>query len=171
MKNSDDRAFIGSRFYVTKLPFTLGRSTDNDAVFPQKDTAVGRHHAILEERGGQITIRDLNSRYGSFVNERKLSEFPITLENGVNIRLGTRAVLRYTKTGSSFSGNSEAATVDKLELLGSRPDPNMPPAAPPAGSPFTDTVKTNNVRGGTGDETVRVNLIGGRSGNHFGDEK
>ena len=147
----------------------MGRSTDNDVVFPQKDTAVGRHHAILEERSGQITIRDLNSRYGSFVNDRKLSEFPITLENGVNIRLGSRAVLRYTKTGSSFSGNSEAATVDKLELI--RPGQNMPPAEPPSGGPYADTVKTNNVRGGSGDETVRVNLIGGRSDKHFGDGK
>ena len=171
VKNSDDRAFIGSRFYVTKLPFTLGRSTDNDVVFPQKDTAVGRHHAILEERSGQITIRDLNSRYGSFVNDRKLSEFPITLENGVNIRLGSRAVLRYTKTGSSFSGDSEAATMDRLELVGSRPEPHMAPAEPPSGSPYADTVKTNNVRGGSGDETVRVNLIGGRSGHHSGDGK
>ena len=170
VKNSDDRAFIGSRFYVTKLPFTLGRSTDNDVVFPQKDTAVGRHHAILEERSGQITIRDLNSRYGTFVNDRKLSEFPITLENGVNIRLGSRAVLRCTKTGNSFSGNSEAATMDKLELLGGMPE-QMAPAAPPAGSPYADTVKTNNVRGGSGDETVRVNLIGGRSDQHFGDGK
>ena len=169
VKNSDDRSFIGSRFYVTKLPFSMGRSTDNDVVFPQKDTAVGRHHAILEERSGQITIRDLNSRYGSFVNDRKLSEFPITLENGVNIRLGSRAVLRYTKTGSSFSGNSEAATVDKLELI--RPGQNVPPAEPPSGDPYADTVKTNNVRGGSGDETVRVNLIGGKSGHHFGDGK
>lgn len=171
VKNSDDRAFIGSRFYVTKLPFTLGRSTDNDAVFPQKDTAVGRHHAILEERSGQITIRDLNSRYGTFVNDRKLSEFPITLENGVNIRLGTRAVLRCTKTGNSLSETNEAATVDKLELLGSRPDMNAAPSEPPSGGPYADTVKTNNLRGGSGDETVRVNLIGGRSDHNFGDGK
>ena len=60
--------------------------------------------------------------------------------------------------------------MDKLELLGGMPE-QMAPAAPPAGSPYADTVKTNNVRGGSGDETVRVNLIGGRSDQHFGDGK
>ena len=80
-------------------------------------------------------------------------------------------MLRCTKTGNSLSETNEAATVDKLELLGSRPDMNAAPSEPPAGGPYADTVKTNNLRGGSGDETVRVNLIGGRSDRSFGDGK
>ena len=171
VRNSDDRAFIGSRFYVTKLPFTMGRSTDNDVVLPQKDTAVGRHHAILEEHGGQITIRDLNSKYGTFINDRKLSEFPIPLENGALIRLGSRLLLRCTKTGNSISGSGEEATVDRLKLIGSRLDQIDPPAEPPSERPLDDTVRTDKVHSKTGDETVRINLIGGRSDRHFGNGK
>ena len=147
------------------------RKENYDLVYtgPLPDGKEVGDHAILEDLHGKITIRDLNSRYGTFVNERKLGEFPITLETGAEIRLGSRTKLYYTRMGSPVSRSGEAITVDKLPLLSDvLPPENKIPAA---GRPSDDTLKTNTLKGGTGDETVRVNLIGGSSRHRFGEKK
>ena len=117
VKNSDDQSLIGSLFNVTSLPLTLGRSADNDVVFSQQDRAIGRHHAVLEESAGQITIRDLDSRFGTFINGERIGENPVVLENGAEIRLGSRAVLKYTRLFNTIGGSDEA-TVDGLDMNG-----------------------------------------------------
>jgi DNA-binding CsgD family transcriptional regulator len=65
---------------------TLGRSSDNQLVV-EDDTALSRHHALLERVGAAWFVRDLNSSNGTFVNgEPVLNER--ALHNGDELLLG-----------------------------------------------------------------------------------
>jgi hypothetical protein len=65
---------------------TVGRSRDNQIVFAD-DTALSRHHALLERVGNVWLVRDLQSSNGTFVNgEPILNERP--LHNGDELLLG-----------------------------------------------------------------------------------
>jgi serine phosphatase RsbU (regulator of sigma subunit) len=69
---------------VGKERFTVGRQSDNDLQVEGGD--VSRHHAeILRENGG-YRLRDLGSRFGTFVNDRQITE--VSLQHGDRIRLG-----------------------------------------------------------------------------------
>ncbi len=98
---SDNPQTIGQRFEITKPVTRLGRKADNDIVF-HKDSPVSRHHAVIDERGGNllfsevITLEDGQPRrpvYGTFVNEKPLDS-PVFLKNGDLLRLGKRVRLR-----------------------------------------------------------------------------
>src|SRR6476620_11800333 len=65
---------------------TFGRSADNQLVV-EDDTALSRHHALMERVGSVWFVRDLNSSNGTFVNgERVLNER--ALHNGDELMLG-----------------------------------------------------------------------------------
>ncbi len=51
---------------------TVGRKPDNDFVIPLPN--VSSYHAVLEFQDGRISIEDLNSTNGVFLNGRKLTE-------------------------------------------------------------------------------------------------
>jgi len=68
--------------------FTLGRHKDNDACFESRE--VSHHHAQILKAGQGCVIRDLQSRFGTFVNDQQVSgDQP--LEDGDRIRLGLSA--------------------------------------------------------------------------------
>ena len=52
-------------------PFTIGRDNDNDII--DRDISISRHHAILRfnDRNGQISIQDWNSKFGTSILIRK----------------------------------------------------------------------------------------------------
>jgi len=69
---------------------TVGRSPDNDLVLD--DSAVSRHHAILERIGSGWFVRDLNSSNGTDINGQRLIG-ERALHNGDELLLGrTRLV-------------------------------------------------------------------------------
>lgn len=122
VKNCDDKSMIGSVVNITSLPVTLGRSADNDVVFSQYEKAVSKHHAIMEDLNGQITIRDAQSTYGTFVNEEKIGTSPVVLENGAVIRMGPRTTLIFERMFTSISGGNEDETIDAAHGTGSDDD-------------------------------------------------
>jgi pSer/pThr/pTyr-binding forkhead associated (FHA) protein len=72
---------------------TVGRATGNDIVLAD-DTQVSRVHAVFERLGGTWSVRDVNSRNGTFVNGNRVSG-EARLSAGDEIRIGrTRVVLR-----------------------------------------------------------------------------
>ena len=109
--HSDDRSLVGSVYKVNSLPLTLGRAADNNVVFTELDRAVGRHHAVLEEVNGQIAIRDLNSRYGTYVNEQRAGLMPVVLNSGDAVRLGSRMTLKFTRMLSPLSSDEAGDTI------------------------------------------------------------
>jgi hypothetical protein len=70
---------------LTHAPFTLGRSSDCDLVLP--NLAVSRRHAELRYGpGGEIELRDLGSRNGTFIHGEPITAAPIVV--GDRFRLG-----------------------------------------------------------------------------------
>jgi hypothetical protein len=56
---------------LIRMPLTsVGRAPDNDIVLPDGD--VSRHHARLEYDSGRLTVQDLRSTNGTWVNGQKI---------------------------------------------------------------------------------------------------
>ena len=74
----------------------IGRTDPHRNIHPDLDltcldfhTSVSRQHAELTRTGGQVTIKDIGSLNGSFVNERRLKpDEPMTLKAGDVCRFG-----------------------------------------------------------------------------------
>jgi VWFA-related protein len=121
---SDDPTMIGHRFDITSLLTTLGRSVDNDIIFP-KDNPVSRHHAEISEKRGLLYLMELRQtdvsgistppKFGSFINNTQVGLSPILLKNGDIISLGKRVKLKF-ETSRKVSGD-DAVTYDGLEAL------------------------------------------------------
>jgi len=86
------RVFIGidergaHRSYEGLAPFEVGR--DKEAALALPDPEVSRRHARFDVRDGIVFIRDLESRNGTFLNGRRVSE-PIEVRVGDEIDVGT----------------------------------------------------------------------------------
>src|SRR6185312_866337 len=72
------------RVPVTKLPFTIGRSDQCDAVIP--DFRVSRAHARIIQEGDAFFAVDAGSRHGMFVNSVRCER--AELKNNDEITLG-----------------------------------------------------------------------------------
>jgi DNA-binding CsgD family transcriptional regulator len=85
---------------------TVGRSDGNTIVLAD-DSQVSRVHAVIEELGGSWSVRDVNSRNGTFVNGTRVSG-EARLSAGDELRIGrTRIVLRADRTADD-AGLTEA---------------------------------------------------------------
>ncbi len=63
--------FDGRVFVVPMAPSTVGRALDNELVFD--DPSLSRKHARVQREGpGRITVEDLGSSNGTYVNGRKM---------------------------------------------------------------------------------------------------
>jgi len=99
---SDDPAIIGQKIDINKPSISLGRSAENDIIFP-KDKPVSRRHAIIEDRDGQLTLSEVlttdsdgnkkRPTYGTFVNDMQIED-PVPLFEGDEIKLGSRVRMR-----------------------------------------------------------------------------
>jgi len=79
---------------ISTTPFVIGRSDASDLVLDNQ--LVSRSHAVFENVGATMTIRDLHSHNGTYVNgERRES---VALNNGDEIKIGSYQI--------RFLGNS-----------------------------------------------------------------
>jgi predicted component of type VI protein secretion system len=69
-----------------KLPVVIGRGTDADLAVT--DELISRRHAEICERNGRLFVRDLGSRNGTFVNNRRIDSAS-SLEPDQLLTLGT----------------------------------------------------------------------------------
>jgi pSer/pThr/pTyr-binding forkhead associated (FHA) protein len=75
----------GQRIAISGFPFTIGRAGDND--FRIADKKASGHHARVIERDGKLYLEDLQSRNGTFLNDRKVAGAR-PLAAGSTIRIG-----------------------------------------------------------------------------------
>ncbi len=69
---------------ITATPFAIGRADTCDLVLD--NPLVSRTHAVFEQAGGRMSIRDLQSHNGTYVNgERRQTA---ALDNGDEIKIG-----------------------------------------------------------------------------------
>ena len=65
----------------------LGRGTDCQILLP--DSAISRRHALIEQRGEQFWLTDLDSRGGTFINDLRLdAKLAVPLGEHDRIRIG-----------------------------------------------------------------------------------
>jgi pSer/pThr/pTyr-binding forkhead associated (FHA) protein len=75
----------GSRFELTKEVTTVGRHEASDLLLD--DVSVSRHHAIFTRTAsGRVTLRDLNSLNGTYVNGARVEE--TTLHSADEVLVG-----------------------------------------------------------------------------------
>ena len=80
--------------------FIFGRAPDCHAQLDPSDSTASRHHFILEVQPPLVTIRDLGSRNGTYVNgeniaSRSVRLGPQVLQDGDEVKVGhTRFVIR-----------------------------------------------------------------------------
>lgn len=75
---------IGTRYFIGKPTMTIGRDLGNDIVID--DSRVSRHHAEIRHTAGKVSIGDLNSTNGTWVNGQRTTER--ILANGDRISIG-----------------------------------------------------------------------------------
>lgn len=121
---------------IGAAPFVIGREpepADSAGAF-EADEQLSRHHARIWQDGEQLTIEDLGSRNGTFVNDQRIGG-PTRLQSGDRIRVGNiklrldaddpaRTVMRATPAD---------ATVARTVLSGA-PEVTVARATAPAGA-------------------------------------
>jgi EmrB/QacA subfamily drug resistance transporter len=102
----------------------LGRDNSADVVLADSIGELSRRHARIGRRGGEVTLEDLGSTNGTFLNGRRIQR-PEALSAGDRIRVGERT-LEFERPLSTapFSGNGELQILSgpgagtKARLLG-----------------------------------------------------
>ncbi|MGH8473187.1 MAG: FHA domain-containing protein, partial [Gammaproteobacteria bacterium] len=80
-------AVKGQQFAVEKEVFRFGANSDNDVVIGNDDY-VSSHHAQLRYEQGGLLIADQGSRNGTFLNDSRLGDLPLTVNAGDRVRIG-----------------------------------------------------------------------------------
>ncbi|MBA61384.1 MAG: hypothetical protein CMJ76_03370 [Planctomycetaceae bacterium] len=83
-----------SPLLLNQYPVRLGRSESADIQLD--DRWLSRNHCEIDITDGELIIRDLGSKHGTYVNESQVDE--MTIESGDEVRIGiTRFVVRIPK--------------------------------------------------------------------------
>ena len=112
---------------VTTFPAILGRAKDCQFLIPLDELSTSRQHARIEYSGGRWEIVDLQSRNGTFVNDKMISRQAI--RSGDKIRLGSFELTFVTSDAPviaapiSEESVNVAASIDLRGLGSSMRDP------------------------------------------------
>lgn len=84
-----------------KREITVGRSPDPSICdfAIQDDPSISRKHALLTNLDNSLNVKDLGSRYGTFVNNSKVES--------INIKLNNTDVVKFGKMGSVWNVNED----------------------------------------------------------------
>lgn len=86
---------LGKKYRFTSDSITIGRSSKSDIHIDEE--SVSRSHCRLKRAGKAITIRDLGSTNGTYVNDRQADE--IILRDGDLIKVG-RTIFKFLSGGN-----------------------------------------------------------------------
>lgn len=81
----------GERFFVDRSRLTIGRDPDSDIFL--NDMTVSRIHAIIEQVGSSVTIKDSGSLNGTYVNGVLVDG--AELQHGDAVQIGTFQMVFY----------------------------------------------------------------------------
>jgi len=99
--------FRGREFPLQEGENVLGRDATADVLID--DTTVSRKHAAITIRDGAVTIEDLSSKNGTFLDSVKLTG-PVSIRDGQTIVLGDASIL-FRRSSSAGS----TATIGRLK--------------------------------------------------------
>jgi len=98
---------IGRKYDLEQKAIVIGRSSDTDIRIDQE--SVSRSHAKVVNRGDSVTIRDLGSTNGTYINGRMRKEH--NLNDGDFIKIG-RTIFKFLS-----GGNIEQAYHEEIYML------------------------------------------------------
>lgn len=125
-------------FEISKEITTLGRDITNDIVLNDRETS--RHHLRLMRSGDTMTIEDLGSTNGTFVNGKRVSGVT-PLQNGDMIGLGetvTMALEAYSAQQAPPPSAPASPTPPPFEQPAPPPQAPMPAPEPTYTAPPTE---------------------------------
>ena len=99
---------LGRKFDLMRESTVVGRSSKADIHIDQD--AISRSHARVTAAGGRVTIKDLGSTNGTYVNDELLTD-DYQLRNGDLVKIG-RTIFKFIA-----GGNIEAAYHDEIYRL------------------------------------------------------
>jgi diguanylate cyclase (GGDEF)-like protein len=99
---------LGKKHDLNRLETVIGRSSKADIQVDQE--SISRNHAALTNKGGQISIRDMGSTNGTYVNDELVTS-DFQLRNGDLVKIG-RTIFKFIG-----GGNIEAAYHDEIYRL------------------------------------------------------
>src|SRR5438876_9126016 len=105
----------GKSFSLTEDSFSVGRDLSNSLSL--NDALISRQHAMLRNAGREVTIVDLNSRNGTFVNAVPIKERK--LEPGDRIQIGDSLLLFMLEEEDAASPSSHVR-FDETVAVGHR---------------------------------------------------
>ncbi len=113
---------------LTGRPVTIGRHGDN--VLTISDIKASRFHAVIEQVGDGYRIKDLKSSNGTFVNNRRITEQPLT--PGDVVLIGTTRIVLLDPSGEPEAlgdviGELTEADLVEAQLLSPSPGHAPPP--------------------------------------------
>jgi two-component system, cell cycle response regulator len=98
---------LGKKYSLAQASTVIGRSSKVDIQIDEE--SISRSHAVIENYGDEIVVRDLESTNGTYVNDRPVREH--RLLDGDQVKIG-RTIFKFL-TGS----NIEAAYHDEIYRL------------------------------------------------------
>jgi predicted component of type VI protein secretion system len=113
-----------------RLPATIGRGRGLSIVLPHP--LVSRQHCELYEQDGQLMVRDLGSLNGTFVNNQKVAESPVSPGELLTIGTVTFRAVYEAKGGSGAKPQAAAGKAAKpsAETLGVKTKKGKPAGKP-----------------------------------------
>ena len=120
-------------FEISKDVSTLGRDISNDIVINDRETS--RHHLRIMRSGDTLTIEDLGSTNGTFVNGKRVSGVT-PLQNGDMVGLGETVTLALeVYRAQDAPPEIPPSPLDQPTPVASPPPPVEPPAPAPVEPP------------------------------------
>lgn len=81
----------GEKFFIDRAQLSVGRDPESDIFL--NDMTVSRAHAVLDLAGGTVTVRDVGSLNGTYVNGVIVDSAP--LSSGDVVQVGTFQMVFY----------------------------------------------------------------------------
>jgi pSer/pThr/pTyr-binding forkhead associated (FHA) protein len=119
----------GARFAIPDVPVAVGRSLEANVRID--DPCVSNIHALIERRGGELWVVDLESRNGTFVDDRLITE--ARLAPGMSLAFGqTRLELQVRDAASPIDTKAMKTPFRRPHLSVTAPQVASPrPGGPP----------------------------------------
>ena len=96
----------GLEIQLTHRPMVVGRHTNSDIIIDQP--TVSRRHALIFETSHGVTLRDLHSVNGTYVNDRDIGSEEHLLKIGDRIRLAASSITLVVRQEAASAATSSA---------------------------------------------------------------
>ncbi|MDR0458273.1 MAG: FHA domain-containing protein [Burkholderiaceae bacterium] len=143
---------IVKEVHLRKVRATIGRRPYNDIVI--ENLAVSGEHAVIQDTGHQIVLKDLGSTNGTYVNGQPIRKQ--ALEYGDLIEIGRYKIQYVESTGNTAPGDLNKVNGSAAVSDGGNPAVPTQPAALPATPPTLE---------GDAIEGPRLRVLNGASSN------